>query len=170
MTWLAGDEANLKEPDQEWVAKLVEDGPGAAPALEKTRQLGAGLLREVVEQGESLDPKRAAGDRRTTCACAPTARCPRRTSGRSRPGRSRCATPTTTSRRRKKDVDDHARDSVDRLERTWIKFKELEVQEIISDEALFRELRDRFGSAWGFGEYFTGGMGAEAIRELLRSP
>ena len=70
---------------------------------------------------------------------------------------------------RKKDVEDHTRDSIDRLDRTWIKFKELEVQEIISDEALFRELKDRFGSAWGFGEYFTGGMGAEAIRELLRS-
>ena len=70
---------------------------------------------------------------------------------------------------RKKDVEDHTRDSIDRLERTWVKFKELEVQEIISDEALFRELKDRFGSAWGFGEYFTGGMGAEAIRELLRS-
>src|SRR5262249_3080670 len=36
------------------------------------------------------------------------------------------------------------------------------------DEALFRELRDRFASPWGFGEYFTGGMGAESIRELLR--
>ena len=70
---------------------------------------------------------------------------------------------------RRKDVDDHARDAVDRLDRTWVKFKELEVQEIIADEALFRELRDRFGSSWGFGEYFTGGMGAEAIRELLRS-
>ena len=43
------------------------------------------------------------------------------------------------------------------------------MQEIIADEALFRELKDRFGSSWGFGEYFTGGMGAEAIRELLRS-
>ena len=70
---------------------------------------------------------------------------------------------------RRRDVDDHAKEAVDRLDRTWIKFKELEVQEVISDEALFRELRDRFGSPWGFGEYFAGGMGAEAIRELLRS-
>ena len=43
------------------------------------------------------------------------------------------------------------------------------MQEVVADEALFRELKDRFGSSWGFGEYFTGGMGAEAIRELLRS-
>ncbi len=33
-----------------------------------------------------------------------------------------------------------AKDAVDRLDRTWIKFKELEVQEIVADEALFREL------------------------------
>ena len=48
---------------------------------------------------------------------------------------------------RKKDVEDHSRDSIDRLDRTWVKFKELEVQEIVSDEALFRELKDRFGSS-----------------------
>ena len=38
----------------------------------------------------------------------------------------------------------------------------------MGDERLFRELHDRFGSDWGFGVYFGGGMGAEAIRELLR--
>ena len=39
---------------------------------------------------------------------------------------------------------------------------------IIADETLFRELKDRFGSPYGFGEYFRGGMGAESIRDLLR--
>ena len=33
---------------------------------------------------------------------------------------------------------------------------------IVHDEALFRELRERFGSPYGFGEYFRGGMGAES--------
>ncbi len=32
----------------------------------------------------------------------------------------------------------------------------------------FRELKDRFGSPFGFGEYFRGGMGAEAVRDLLQ--
>ena len=32
---------------------------------------------------------------------------------------------------------------------------------------LFRELKERFGSPYGFGEYFRGGMGAEAVRDLL---
>ncbi len=39
---------------------------------------------------------------------------------------------------------------------------------IIQDETFFRELKHRFGSPYGFGEYFEGGMGAEYIRELLR--
>jgi DNA-directed RNA polymerase subunit beta' len=38
---------------------------------------------------------------------------------------------------------------------------------IIADETFFRELKNRFGSPYGFGEYFGGGMGAEFIRELL---
>ena len=168
LTWLAGEDANLKETDEAWIAKLVEDGPGAAPALEKTRQLGAGLLREVVEQGESTDPKELRETANDLCL---------RTDGKMTKEDVRAVETWALKVRdtyndiqaRKKDVEDHTRDSIDRLERTWIKFKELEVQEIISDEALFRELKDRFGSAWGFGEYFTGGMGAEAIRELLRS-
>src|SRR5690349_9928291 len=39
---------------------------------------------------------------------------------------------------------------------------------IIADETFFRELKHRFGSPFGFGEYFGGGMGAEYVRELLR--
>src|SRR6185503_19747429 len=44
----------------------------------------------------------------------------------------------------------------------------LEPKLIVNDEQLFRELKDRFGSPYGFGVYFRGGMGAEAIRELLK--
>src|SRR6187431_1513135 len=39
---------------------------------------------------------------------------------------------------------------------------------IVGDEQIFRELKDRFGSPYGFGIYFRGGMGAEAVRDLLR--
>ena len=48
------------------------------------------------------------------------------------------------------------------------RFRELEPKEIVNDELIFRELKDRFGSAYGFGVYFEGGMGAEAIRDLLK--
>ena len=69
---------------------------------------------------------------------------------------------------RRKDAHDAAEDSKQRLADTWELFKELEPKQIIGDEQLFRELKDRFGSAYGFDVYFTGGMGAEAIRELLK--
>ena len=39
---------------------------------------------------------------------------------------------------------------------------------VVNDEQIFREMKDRFGSPYGFGVYFRGGMGAEAIRDLLR--
>ncbi len=40
-------------------------------------------------------------------------------------------------------------------------FRKLDKKQLVTDELLYRELRDRFG------EYFTGGMGAEAIKALL---
>ncbi len=166
--YLGGEDVTLKESDQEWLDRLVEAGPGAAAALEKIRQLGAGLLREVVEQGEGTDPKELREVANDLCL---------RTDGKMSKEDVKAIEAWALKVRdtyndmqaRRKDVEDHAREAVDRLDRTWIKFKELEVQEIIADEALFRELKDRFGSSWGFGEYFTGGMGAESIRELLRS-
>ncbi len=43
----------------------------------------------------------------------------------------------------------------------------MKVKDVINDEAVFRELKDRFGSPFGWGEYFRGGMGAESVRDLL---
>ncbi len=43
----------------------------------------------------------------------------------------------------------------------------MKVKDVINDEAVFRELKERFGSPFGWGEYFRGGMGAESIRDLL---
>ena len=168
MAWLGGGEADLKAPDQEWVEKLIEAGPGNAAALDKTRQIGAGILRELIETGEGTDRAELREQANDLCL---------RTDGRMSKEDVKAIEAWALKVRdtyndiqaRRRDVDDHAKEAVDRLDRTWIKFKELEVQEVVSDEALFRELRDRFGSSWGFGEYFTGGMGAESIRELLRS-
>ena len=69
---------------------------------------------------------------------------------------------------RRVDAREAAEDSKRRLADTWQLFRELEPKQIVNDEQLFRELKDRFGSPYGFGVYFTGGMGAEAIRELLK--
>jgi DNA-directed RNA polymerase subunit beta' len=70
---------------------------------------------------------------------------------------------------RRQDAREAAIDSVNRLEQTWLLFKEMAPKQIVSDEMLFRELKDRFGSPYGFGVYFQGGMGAEAIRDLLKA-
>src|SRR5207249_2818859 len=69
---------------------------------------------------------------------------------------------------RRGDARDASVNSVNRLEQTWLLFKDLEPKLIVNDEQLFRELKDRFGSPYGFGVYFRGGMGAEAIRDLLK--
>jgi DNA-directed RNA polymerase subunit beta' len=59
-------------------------------------------------------------------------------------------------------------DAAERVRQVWELFKAMEPKQIEHDETLFRELKERFGSPYGFGEYFRGGMGAEAIRDLLQ--
>ncbi|MHB1326085.1 MAG: DNA-directed RNA polymerase subunit beta' [Thermoleophilia bacterium] len=68
-----------------------------------------------------------------------------------------------------KDTVEYAEEQAERLLVIWEEFQKLEVQQIVGDEQLFRELKDKFGSPFGFGSYFRGGMGAEAIRELLEN-
>ncbi len=65
------------------------------------------------------------------------------------------------------DTEAYLDDAVERMEEVWRIFQEMKVKDVINDEAVFRELKDRFGSPFGWGEYFRGGMGAESIRDLL---
>jgi DNA-directed RNA polymerase subunit beta' len=66
------------------------------------------------------------------------------------------------------DTEAYLDDASERMEAVWRIFQEMKVKDVINDEAVFRELKDRFGSPFGWGEYFRGGMGAEAIRDLLQ--
>jgi DNA-directed RNA polymerase subunit beta' len=69
------------------------------------------------------------------------------------------------------DIDDteaYIEDAAERLRQVWELFKTMKPKDIVNDETTFRELKDRFGSPYGFGEYFRGGMGAEAVRDLLQ--
>jgi DNA-directed RNA polymerase subunit beta' len=66
-----------------------------------------------------------------------------------------------------KDIERYTEEAIDRLTRAWLTFKDLKPRQIESDEQLFREMRERFGSPYGFADLFKGGMGAAAIRELL---
>src|SRR5437588_10393203 len=65
------------------------------------------------------------------------------------------------------DVEAYIEDAAQRMRDVWELFKTMKPKDIVNDETMFRELKDRFGSPYGFGEYFRGGMGAEAVRDLL---
>jgi DNA-directed RNA polymerase subunit beta' len=65
------------------------------------------------------------------------------------------------------DTEAYLDDAIERMEQVWETFQKMEPKTVINDEAVFRELKDRFGSPFGWGEYFRGGMGAESVRDLL---
>jgi len=67
----------------------------------------------------------------------------------------------------KADTEAYIEDAAERMRQVWELFQAMAPKQVINDEALFRELKERFGSPYGFGEYFRGGMGAEAVRDLL---
>jgi DNA-directed RNA polymerase subunit beta' len=65
--------------------------------------------------------------------------------------------------REMRQIRDRAQREIDRLDEVLETFRKLERKQLITDELLYRELRDRFG------EYFTGAMGAEAIKALVQN-
>src|ERR671921_755655 len=66
------------------------------------------------------------------------------------------------------DTEAYIEDASERMRQVWDLFQAMEPKQVIADETLFRELKDRFGSPFGWGEYFRGGMGAESVRDLLQ--
>jgi DNA-directed RNA polymerase subunit beta' len=134
--------------------------------LERARELGNGLLRDVLAAADGdSDLRELAND-----LCL-------RTDGRIRKEDLDAIVHWALKVRemyldieaRREDAREAAVDAVNRLEETWRLFRELEPKMIVNDEQIFRELKDRFGSPYGFGVYFSGGMGAEAIRDLLKN-
>jgi len=65
--------------------------------------------------------------------------------------------------REMRQIRDRAQREIDRLDEVLDTFRKLDRKQLITDELLYRELRDRFG------EYFTGAMGAEAIKSLVQN-
>jgi DNA-directed RNA polymerase subunit beta' len=60
-----------------------------------------------------------------------------------------------------KTVSVRANNELEHLDKVLDTFKKLSVKQLIQEELVYRDMRDRFG------DYFSGGMGAEAVRELL---
>ncbi len=65
------------------------------------------------------------------------------------------------------DTEAYLEEAAERMREVWKIFSEMKPKDVINDETTFRELKDRFGSPFGWGEYFRGGMGAESVRDLL---
>ena len=65
------------------------------------------------------------------------------------------------------DTEAYLEEAGERMQEVWKIFPEMKPKDVVNDETVFRELKDRFGSPFGWGEYFRGGMGAEAVRDLL---
>ncbi len=60
-----------------------------------------------------------------------------------------------------KSIEEKTRKRAEELRRIFEEFKALGYKQLVSDEMLFREMRERYG------DYFRGGMGAEAMRDML---
>ncbi len=65
---------------------------------------------------------------------------------------------------------EHAKEQIDKA---WDQFKTIAPRDVIGDESLYQQMERMFGRESGyepesFGVYFTGGTGAEAVRELLK--
>jgi DNA-directed RNA polymerase subunit beta' len=60
-----------------------------------------------------------------------------------------------------KTVSVRANNELEHLDKVLATFKKLSPKQLIQEELVYRDMRDRFG------EHFSGGMGAEAVRDLL---
>ncbi|MGH2806373.1 MAG: DNA-directed RNA polymerase subunit beta', partial [Actinomycetota bacterium] len=67
------------------------------------------------------------------------------------------------SERQQKEVRERAEREIQRVRDAFDLFRDLEKKDIVDNEELWRELRDRYE------DYFKGGMGAHAVQELLAS-
>ncbi|AHY47232.1 DNA-directed RNA polymerase, beta' subunit [Rubrobacter radiotolerans] len=66
------------------------------------------------------------------------------------------------------DIGRSMDEQIELTRRAWEEFQTLEPRQIVDDEELFREMKDRFGDEYGYGVYFRGGMGAESVRDLIQ--
>jgi DNA-directed RNA polymerase subunit beta' len=63
--------------------------------------------------------------------------------------------------RQQRDMRERTETEVDLVRRAFETFRDLKIRQIVDDEILWREVKDRYG------DYFRGGMGAESVKELL---
>jgi DNA-directed RNA polymerase subunit beta' len=59
------------------------------------------------------------------------------------------------------ELRERAQAAIDHLKAVWDTFRSLSVKQLVDDETIWREIVDRYG------EFFSGGMGAEAVKDLV---
>ena len=137
-----------------------------AKNLDRAREVGNGLLRAVLDQADADAETEQVRELAYDLCLVEGAR--KEDLEAVQQWATKVKEMVTDIESRREDTREAAVEGVRRLEETWKLFRELSVKQVVNDEQLFRELKDRFGSPYGFGVYFRGGMGAESIRELLR--
>ena len=136
---------------------------GELKELDKARGLGNGLLADVVRDAaehRAEEERRAPRPRQRPLPQDRRPDVQGRRKARSRPGRSRCARCCWSIKRAARTPTSSTRSASRRSTRRWSSSRRSSPKDVVGDERLFRELKDRFGSEWGFGEYFGCGMGA----------
>jgi DNA-directed RNA polymerase subunit beta' len=139
-----------------------------AKNLEKVRDLGNGLLRELLDTAPAHEAPEALRELANDLCLKAEGRMQKEDLGAIVDWSLKVREMYLDIESRREDAREAADDARRRLEETWERFKAFEPKEIVNDELIFRELKERFGSPYGFGVYFEGGMGAEAIRDLLK--
>ena len=136
--------------------------------IEKARDLGKGLLRETLEQAPADADAEAIRDLASDLCLKTDGKIAKEEYDAIVAWLQKVREMYMDIESRRNDAREAAVEAVRRLETTWQLFNDLEPKMVVNDEQIFRELKDRFGSPYGFGVYFRGGMGAESIRELLK--
>ena len=146
-----------REGGQQGPRRLQGREGAAGPGARRVARAPGRVHRQRREARQVQPPRTSSGPRASARSRSSTRRTVRSSSAR----RARSSTPRSPTPRPTSTTRSSAWKYV------WKLFQEMKVKEVIADEAAFRELKDRFGSQFGWGEYFRGGMGAESIRDLL---
>ncbi|MCW2950741.1 MAG: DNA-directed polymerase subunit beta, partial [Thermoleophilia bacterium] len=163
-----GAMAGFTEEDRTWVTEVERQVFQEMP-WEVARTTGAHLIGDVVEHAPGPEPKKIT-DTMSEYALREGGAVTKDENDLLLQWAVKTKETAQDLASRMSDIREGAAIESDRLERAWALFEGLETRMIVADEPLFRELKDRFGTPapFGFGEYFEGGMGANAMRELLR--
>ncbi len=163
-TYLGGDDAVATAGDLDLLHGAV-----AQKELDKVRALGAGLLadllRNAFEHGreDEYDLRASAND----LCLKSDGKISRDDHRQVEAWALKVREMVQEINQRRKDTDELFDERLLTLDQAWEKFRDIEPKEVVGDEKIARELKDRFGSEYGFGDYLGLGMGAQAIRDLL---